>query len=167
MPENDYLPSGLTIDPVTSDEVPLALEFIRGLAEYEHEPEAVKTTPEQLSDALFGPAPAAEAVIARLGGAPAGFALWTRNYSTWTGQPGLWLEDIFIKPEYRRHGIGKALMIYLARLCQERGYGRFEWSVLDWNTPAIDFYRALGAESMDEWTINRLSGDALKRLADG
>jgi GNAT superfamily N-acetyltransferase len=163
---DDYLPDGVTIDPVKPDEVFLALEFIRGLAEYEREPDAVKTTPVQLTEALFARNAAAEAVIARCDGLPAGFALWTRNYSTWTGQSGLWLEDIFIKPEFRRRGVGQALMVYLARICVERNYGRFEWSVLDWNTPAIDFYRALGAEAMEEWTINRLSGEALKRLAD-
>jgi GNAT superfamily N-acetyltransferase len=163
--DTNYLPPGVTIDRVTPADIPLALEFIQGLADYEHEPDAVKTTPALLHKALFGERPAAEAVIARIDGVPAAFALWFQTYSTWTGLPGLWLEDLFVKPELRRNGVGKALLVYLARLCVERGYGRFEWSVLDWNTPSIDFYRSLGAVAMDEWTINRISGEALHRLA--
>jgi ribosomal protein S18 acetylase RimI-like enzyme len=162
------LPSAnLRFDPATPADVPLVLELIRGLAEYEHEPDAVQTTPTQLHAALFGKPPAAEAAIARLDGGAAGFALWYQTFSTWTGRPGLWLEDIFVKPEYRRRGVGRALLTYLAVLCEQRGYARLEWSVLDWNTPAIDFYRSLGATAMDEWTINRLSGQALRRLAGG
>ena len=165
MPD-DYFPPGVTIDPVTPADIPFVLRFIRGLAQYENEPDSVVTTEEHLHRALFAEVPAAEAVLARFQGEPAGLALWFKTYSTWTGVAGMWLEDIFIKPELRRLGIGKALMIYLARLCVERGYGRFEWSVLDWNTAAIDFYRSLGAVAMDEWTINRLIGEALKSLAD-
>ena len=157
----------LTIDAATPADVPLVLDLIRELADYEKEPNAAQATPQQLHDALFGARPAAEAVIARLDGEPAGWALWFQNYSTWTGRPGLWLEDLFVRPQYRRNGVGRALLVYLARLCQERGYGRFEWSVLDWNTPALDFYRTLGAEPMSEWTTMRLTGDALSRLADG
>jgi GNAT superfamily N-acetyltransferase len=156
----------LSIDFATPEHVPLILDLIRELAEYEHEPESAQATPQQIDAALFGPKPAAEAVIARLDGEPAGWALWFQNFSTWTGRPGLWLEDLFVRPRYRRRGVGKALLVYLARLCVERGYGRFEWSVLDWNTPALEFYDALGAEPMSEWTTRRLSGDSLRRLAE-
>ena len=158
-------PAPTTIEPATPADIPQILAFIRGLAEYEHEPAAVLTTEADLHEALFGPRSAAECVIARCDGAPAGFALWFQTFSTWTGRPGLWLEDLFVWPEYRRRGAGRALLVYLARLCIERNYGRLEWSVLDWNTPAIAFYRSLGAVAMDEWTINRLTGDALKNLA--
>jgi GNAT superfamily N-acetyltransferase len=155
----------LRIDPATPADVPLVLELIRELAAYEHEPEAAVATPALIERALFGERPAAEAVIARYDGEPAGLALWFQSFSTWTGLPGLWLEDLFVRPAFRRNGIGRALLAYLARLCVERGYGRFEWSVLDWNTPAVDFYRSLGARPMDEWTIFRLEGDAIRRLA--
>jgi GNAT superfamily N-acetyltransferase len=156
----------LSIEFVRREDVPLILELIRELAEYEHEPESAQATAEQIEAALFGERPAAEAVIARLDGEPAGWALWFQNFSTWTGRPGLWLEDLFVRPQYRRRGVGKALLAYLARLCVERDYGRFEWSVLDWNTPALDFYKVLGAEAMSEWTTQRLSGESLRRLAD-
>ena len=155
----------LSIDPATPADVPLLLDLIRELAEYEREPEAAQATPEQLHVALFGQRPAAEAVVARLDGEPAGWALWFQNFSTWTGGPGLWLEDLYVRPQYRRLGVGRALLVYLARLCVERGYGRFEWSVLDWNTPAIDFYGTLGAEPMSEWTTMRLTDASLRRLA--
>jgi GNAT superfamily N-acetyltransferase len=115
--------------------------------------------------ALFGPRLAAEAVIARWQGEPAGLALWFQTFSTWTGLPGLWLEDLFVRPDYRRLGIGRALLVYLARLAQARGYGRFEWSVLDWNQPSIDFYLGLGARPMDEWTTYRLDAGGIARLA--
>lgn len=155
----------LSIAPATPADVPLILDLIRELAEYEKELAAAQATPQQLHDALFGERPAAEAVIARIDGEPAGWALWFQNYSTWTGRPGLWLEDLYVRPQHRRNGVGRALLAYLARLCIDRGYGRFEWSVLDWNTPAIDFYRGLGAQAMAEWTTMRLAGDALSRLA--
>jgi GNAT superfamily N-acetyltransferase len=155
----------IQIRPVSADEVPLVLQFVRDLAEYEHEPESAKATEAQMHAALFGQPPAAEAVIAWYEGQPAGMALWFQTFSTWTGQPGLWLEDLFVRVEHRRRGIGRALLVYLARVCIERNYGRFEWSVLDWNEPSIAFYRALGAEPMSEWTTQRVTGDALKRLA--
>ena len=155
----------LSIDAATPDDVSLILELIRELAEYEHEPDAAQATPEQIHAALFE-RPAAEAVIARLDGEPAGWAIWFQTFSTWTGKPGLWLEDLFVRPAYRRAGIGKALLVYLAQVCVERDYGRFEWSVLDWNEPALEFYRSLGAVAMDEWTIHRVTGDALLRLAE-
>jgi len=156
----------LSIDPATPQDVPLILDLIRELAEYEREPDAAQATPAQIHDALFGERSAAEAVIARVDGEAAGWALWFQNFSTWTGKPGLWLEDLYVRPQYRRRGVGKALLTWLARLCVERDYGRFEWSVLDWNTAAVEFYRALGAEAMSEWTTQRLSGEALRRLAD-
>ena len=156
----------LRIDPATPDDVPLMLDLIRELAEYEHELEAAKATPAQLHEALFGERPAAEAAIARIDGQGAGWALWFQNFSTWTGKPGLWLEDLYVRPQYRKLGAGKALLAYLARLCVERDYGRFEWSVLDWNTPSIAFYESLGAQAMSEWTNFRLAGEALRRLAE-
>jgi GNAT superfamily N-acetyltransferase len=156
----------VTITAATPADVSLILDLIRGLAEYEHEPESATATPEQIHAALFGERPAAECALARLeGGEVAGFALWFQNFSTWTGRPGLWLEDLFVRPQHRRKGAGRALLRYLAALCVERGYGRFEWSVLDWNEPSITFYRSLGAMPMDEWTTFRVTGDALKELA--
>jgi GNAT superfamily N-acetyltransferase len=157
----------LSIDPATPEDVPLILDLIRELAEYEKQPDAAQATADQIQPALFGERPAAEAAIARVDGEAAGWALWFQNFSTWTGKPGLWLEDLFVRPAYRRRGIGQALLAYLAGLCVERGYGRFEWSVLDWNTEAIEFYRSLGAEAMGEWTTMRLSGEALRRLGLG
>ncbi|HEY7466392.1 MAG TPA: GNAT family N-acetyltransferase [Dehalococcoidia bacterium] len=156
----------LRIEPARPEDVPLVLELIRELAEYEKEPESARATEGQIREALFGERPAAEAVIAWVDGEAAGWALWFQNFSTWTGKPGLWLEDLFVRPRFRRQGIGRALLAYLAGLCVERGYGRFEWSVLDWNTGAIEFYESLGAEAMGEWTTMRVSGEALRRLAD-
>ena len=156
----------LRIDPATPDDVPLMLDLVRELAEYEHEAHQARMTPDQLHAALFGEHPAAEAAIARIDGEVVGWALWFQNFSTWTGRPGLWLEDLYVRPEYRGRGAGKALLVYLARLCVERDYGRFEWSVLDWNTPSIAFYEALGAKPMSEWTNYRLTGDALRSLAE-
>jgi GNAT superfamily N-acetyltransferase len=158
-------PSPLRIDAVTPGDVLLILDFIRQLAEYEKQPEAAVATEALLHRALFSEAPAAEAVIARWDGAPAAFALWFQTFSTWTGLPGMWLEDLFVHPDYRRRGIGSALLVYLARICRDRGYGRFEWAVLDWNEPALDFYKTLAAVPMDEWTIHRLSGESLQSLA--
>lgn len=155
----------LTIRPSTVEDVPLILGFIRGLAEYERLLDRCVATEAQLSKTLFGPRPFAECVLAFRDGVPAGFALFFHNYSTFLAKPGIYLEDLFVKPELRGQGIGKALLVHLARLARERGCGRVEWSVLDWNTPSIDFYKALGAVPMDEWTVFRLSGDALDRLA--
>ena len=141
------------------------LSFIRELAEYEklaHQAVADETT---LAAHLFGDHPAAEVVIAEVDGQPAGFALFFHNFSTFLGQRGLYLEDLFVRPQYRGLGLGKRLMIHLAKLATERGCGRFEWSVLDWNEPAIRFYRSLGAVGLEEWTVQRLSGPALQALA--
>lgn len=144
----------------------LVLAFIRELAEYEQLPHEVEADAEMLADTLFGETPDAEVVIAEVDGKPAGFALFFHNYSTFLGRRGLHLEDLFVRPAFRGKGIGRVLMAFLAKLAVERGCGRFEWSVLDWNTPAIDFYRSLGARSMDEWTGQRVSGPALHALAD-
>ncbi|AQW53309.1 GNAT family N-acetyltransferase [Streptomyces violaceusniger] len=152
-------------------DVPAIHAMIRELADYERAPQEAKATEEQLREALFGAHPAVFALIAEeTGGAgepggPVGFALWFRNFSTWTGTHGVYLEDLYVTPRARGGGHGKALVAELARICVERGYARFEWSVLDWNEPAIGFYAALGAEPMDEWTVRRLSGEPLRGLA--
>ncbi|MEZ0496328.1 N-acetyltransferase family protein [Sphingomonas sp. IW22] len=153
------------IRPATPDDAERLLAFVRELATYEREPDAVEATPAMLADALFGPAPAAEAVIAELDGEPVGFALWFHNFSTWKGRRGLYLEDLYVTPDARGHGVGRALLAHLAGVAVARGCARFEWSVLDWNAPAIGFYRAMGAVAMEEWTVQRLEGDALNRLA--
>jgi GNAT superfamily N-acetyltransferase len=143
------------------------LECIRALAAYEKEPDAVQTTAEGLRQSLFGPSPSVFAhVIAREERIVA-IAVWFLNYSTWTGRSGIYLEDLYVREDERRHGYGRALLARLARLCGERGYRRLEWSVLDWNQSAIGFYRSIGAVGMDEWTVQRLAGDALARLAAG
>lgn len=155
----------IRIEPATEAQVPLILEFIRGLAEYERLAHEVAATEESLRRSLFGPRPDAEVVIAYADGEPAGFALFFHNYSTFLGKRGLYLEDLFVKPAFRGLGIGRELLRYLARLAVERGCGRFEWWVLDWNEPAIRFYESLGARAMSDWTIYRLTGSALERLA--
>lgn len=142
------------------------IALIHGLAEYEREPDAVKLDRDEFARHLFGERPYAEVILAETeAGEVAGFALFFHNFSTWAGKPGLYLEDLFVKPEYRKHGHGKALLAELARIAVERGCARFEWSVLDWNEPSIAFYKALGAQPMDEWTIYRVDGEALPRLA--
>jgi GNAT superfamily N-acetyltransferase len=146
------------------DDAPLLLALIRGLAEYEKLSDQVTATAEDLRDTLFGARPAAEALIAELDGAPAGFALFFSNYSTFLAKPGIYLEDLFVKPEMRRRGVGRALFTHVARLAVERNCGRFEWSVLDWNEPAIAFYGSLGAVPLSDWTVFRLTGEALRRL---
>lgn len=155
----------MTIRSATPGDLPTILAFVRGLAVYERlEHEAVATEAD-FAAALFSERPAAEVVIAELDGQPVGFALFFPTFSTFVGKPGMWLEDLFVLPEHRGRGVGKALLVHLARLAVERGYGRFEWSVLDWNEPAIGFYRSIGAAGMDEWTTQRVSGDALHALA--
>lgn len=157
--------SSLVLRLATRTDVPLILHFIRGLAEYERLPDAVVATEALLAEQLFGAHPGAEVVIAEWDGVPAGFALFCHNFSTFLGRRGLWLEDLYVEPAHRGHGIGKALLVRLAALAEERGCGRLEWSVLDWNTDAIGFYRALGAVAMDDWTTFRVEGDALVVLA--
>lgn len=155
----------LTIRPAARSDVPLILQFIRELAEYERLADTVVATEDLLCDTLFGPRPAAEVLLAYSDGQPAAFAVYFFNFSTFLGRPGLYLEDLFVKPEFRGKGFGKVLLLALARIAVERGCGRMEWSVLDWNEPAIGFYRSLGAVPMEEWTIFRLTGEALEEAA--
>ncbi len=155
----------IRIDPATERDVPLILGLIQGLAEYEKLAHEVTATEAGLRATLFGARPAADVIIAYADGTPAGFALFFPNYSTFLGKPGLYLEDLFVRPEWRGHGIGRALLRQLARIAVQRGCGRFEWSVLDWNEPAIGFYTSLGATLMDGWSIFRVAGDALTTLA--
>lgn len=155
------------IRAATQADIPSIHRLIVELAIYEKEPDAVKATHADLERALFGERPVAECVLAEVDGQAVGLALFFTNFSTWTGKPGLYLEDLFVMPSARGAGLGKALLVDLAGIAVARGYGRFEWSVLDWNTPAIGFYQALGARLMDEWTVMRVDGDALKALAAG
>ena len=154
-----------TIRPATHADVPNILGLVRDLAEYEREPDAVEATEQSLAQALFGDAPAAEALIAEADGESVGFALFFHNFSTWTGKRGLYLEDLYVTPAARGTGAGKALLAALAGIAIDRGCARFEWSVLDWNTPAIEFYQAIGAVPQNGWTVQRVSGDTLVRLA--
>jgi len=153
------------IRPARVEDVPVILELIRDLATYERAPNEVTATEEQLADVLFGERPAAEVLLAFEGKAPVGFAVFFHNFSTWLGRPGLYLEDLFVKPEKRGKGYGRALLVDLAKIARDRDCGRMEWAVLDWNEPAIKFYRALGAKPMDEWTVFRLTRDGIARLA--
>jgi GNAT superfamily N-acetyltransferase len=155
----------LTIRPATAADVPLILDFIRELAEYEREPQAAVATSADLLRDGFGPEPKFRADIAEWSGEPAGFAFYFWNYSTWQGRPGLYLEDLFVRPRFRGNGIGKALLVHLARVALKNNCGRLVWQVLDWNTSAIEFYESLGAETMKEWLTMRVTGDALVRLA--
>ena len=155
----------IAIRPATADFVPLIRQLIVELAEYERMRDAAVATDAQLREQLFGAQPAAEVLIGEVDGQPAGFALFFHNFSTFLGRRGLYLEDLFVRPQFRGAGLGKHLMASLARLAVQRGCGRFEWSVLDWNTPSIGFYRSIGAVGMDEWTVQRLEGDALHALA--
>lgn len=155
----------LAIAPAVPGDAGLILELIRELADYERLAHAVTATEADVSRTLFGEAPAAEVRIARWNGEPAGFALFFPNYSTFLGKPGLYLEDLFVRPAFRGHGIGKALLRELAVIAVTRGYGRVEWAVLDWNEPAIGFYEKLGAEPKSDWTVFQLTGDAMTRLA--
>ena len=155
----------VTIRFATVDDVPLIRRLIRGLAAYEKLLDEAVATEADLRDSLFGESPGAEVLIAERGGDAAGFALFFHNYSTFLGRRGLYLEDLFVLPAHRGHGLGRALMARLARLATERNCGRFEWWVLDWNESAIRFYESLGARAMDEWTVYRLSGEPLARLA--
>jgi len=153
------------IEPATDRDVPLILRLIKDLAEYERMSNEVVATEDGLRATLFGAHPSAEVILAYAGREPAGFALFFHNYSTFLGRPGLYLEDLFVVPAFRGRGYGKALLIRLAQIAVERHCGRFEWSVLDWNEPAIGFYKKLGARPLDDWTIFRVTGDALHKLA--
>jgi len=155
----------LTIRPATPADVPLILAFIRELAEYEREPQAAVATSADLLRDGFGPEPKFRVDIAEWSGEPAGFAFYFWNYSTWQGRPGLYLEDLFVRPRFRGKGIGKALLVHLARVAIKNNCGRLVWQVLDWNTSAVEFYESLGAETLKEWLTMRVTGDALVRLA--
>ena len=159
--------SVIAIRPATPADVGTILQFIRDLAEYENSPQSVVATEANVHDAMFGERPVIESVIAEQDGKPVGFALFFHNYSTWTGWRGIYLEDLYVAPEARGSGTGKALLSHVAKLAVERGCARFEWAVLDWNEPAIGFYKKLGAKPMDEWTVMRLTGDALAKVAAG
>jgi GNAT superfamily N-acetyltransferase len=149
----------------TVDDVPAMLQLVHELATYEKAAHEVRATEAQLRDVLFGAEPAVFAHVVEHDGEVAGFAVWFLNFSTWRGTHGIYLEDLYVRPGMRGSGYGKALLAELARICAERGYHRLEWSVLDWNEPAIGFYRKLGAEPLDEWTMFRLTDEPLKRLA--
>jgi GNAT superfamily N-acetyltransferase len=154
------------IRPAGVGDVPIILELIRDLATYERAPDEVTATEEQLVDVLFGERPVAEVLLAFEAESPVGFAVYFYNFSTWLGRPGLYLEDLFVKPEKRGKGYGRALLVELAKIARDLGCGRMEWAVLDWNEPAIKFYRTLGAKPMDEWTVFRLTRDEIAKLAD-
>ena len=158
---------GASVREASEGDVPLILSLIRELAEYEKLSHEVVATEEDLRVSLFGERPFAEVLIAEHDGAPAGFALFFHNFSTFLARPGIYLEDLYVKPEFRGAGTGKRLLVQLARLAKERGCGRLEWWVLDWNAPSIGFYERLGAVAMDDWTVYRLAGRALDELAGG
>lgn len=159
------LAGGAVLREAQPQDVPGILALIHALAVYEREPDAVENTPELLTATLFGADPRAFAHVVERDGTVVGIAIWFLTYSTWTGRHGIWLEDLYVDESQRGGGYGKALMAALAALCVERGYSRFEWTVLDWNSPSIAFYRSLGATPQDEWTTQRLTGDALEALA--
>jgi GNAT superfamily N-acetyltransferase len=154
----------IQVVPATAEDTARILEMIRGLADYEKLSHMVTATEQKIRESLFGPRPAAEVLLGMCDGECAGFALFFPNYSTFLAQPGIYLEDLYVKPEHRGKGIGFALLQRLAKLAVERGCGRVEWAVLDWNQPSIDFYKKLGAVPMDEWTTFRLTGAALEKL---
>ncbi|HLU56296.1 MAG TPA: GNAT family N-acetyltransferase [Pseudonocardia sp.] len=153
------------IRPARPADVPTVVRLVHELAEYERSPELCTLTEEQLHAAVFGPDAVAGCHVAEADGEVVGCAIWFRNFSTWRGVPGIYLEDLFVRPSHRGRGLGKALLAALAAICAERGYGRLEWQVLDWNEPSIGFYKSLGAVPMDEWTTFRLDGDALAAFA--
>jgi GNAT superfamily N-acetyltransferase len=159
--------AGLHLRTATPADVPIVLRGIRALAEYERLAHECVATEALLHETLFGPNPVAEVVLAFDGEAPAGYALWFRSYSTFLARPGIYLEDLFVYPEFRKRGLGRRLLVHLARIAMERGYGRMEWMVLDWNENALGFYRSLGAQTVEGWKLCRVTGDALPALADG
>ncbi|WP_433798483.1 N-acetyltransferase family protein [Actinomycetospora sp. CA-084318] len=156
----------VTIRPVGPADVPTLVRFVHELAAYEREPESCLLTADQLHDALFTSAPAVFGTVAEIDGDLAGAAIWFRTYSTWTGVHGLHLEDLYVDPAHRRHGVARALLADLARTCVDRGWARLEWAVLDWNTPALDFYATLASEPLHGWTTHRVDGAALAALAE-
>ncbi len=156
----------MKIRPARQEEVGVVLQLIHDLAVYEKAPNEVEATEKKLLETIFSSDPKVFCDLVEVDGEIAGMAIWFLNYSTWQGKHGIYLEDLFIKPEFRGRGYGKALLKHLAKICDEKGYGRFQWWVLDWNSPAIEFYRSLGAIAMDEWTVYRVSGQALKELGE-
>ena len=156
----------MNIRPAKREEVGEVLQLIQDLATYEKAPEQVEASKEDLLNTIFVKDPRVFCDLVEVDGQVAGMAIWFLNYSTWQAKHGIYLEDIFIKPEYRGRGYGKALLKHLAKICDEKGYGRLQWWVLDWNSPAIEFYKSFGAEAMDEWTVYRTSGQALKDLGN-
>lgn len=157
----------LSIDVATRDDVPTILALVRELAEFEQLAHEVVATEQQVEQSMFGTRRVIECAIARVDGAVAGFALWFHNYSTFLGRAGIYLEDLYVRPQFRGSGIGRSLLVHLAGIAVERGCGRMEWAVLDWNRKAIDFYEALGAQPVDGWTVYRLTGETLQRVARG
>jgi len=155
----------LSIRPAVPEDIPLILELIRDLADYEKAPQEAVAQPEDLLRDGWGAQAKFRVLIAEWNKNPAGFALFFYNYSTWQGRPGIYLEDLFVRPEFRKHGIGKALLVRLAQIAVEENCGRFQWAVLDWNQPSIDFYESLGAKKLSEWIIMRVDGEALHKLA--
>ena len=158
--------SDFQIRPARVEDVPIILQLIRDLATYERAPDEVVATEELLTDVLFGERPVAEVLLAFEEESPVGFAVYFYNFSTWLGRPGLYLEDLFVKPDKRGKGFGRALLVELANIARDRRCGRMEWAVLDWNEPAIKFYRTLGAKPMDEWTVFRLTRNEIAKLAN-
>ncbi len=156
----------MIIRPARKDEAGIILQLIHDLALYEKAPHEVETTEKEIIETIFSENPKVFCDLVEFDGDIAGMAIWFLNYSTWQGKHGIYLEDLFVKPEYRGRGYGKALLQHLAKVCNEKGYGRFQWWVLDWNSPAIEFYRSLGAVAMDEWTVYRVAGEDLKRLGN-
>ena len=156
----------MKIRPAQPEEVGIVLQLIHDLAHYEKAPNEVEATEKELLSTIFSPDPKVFCDVVEVDGEIAGMAIWFLNYSTWQGKYGIYLEDLFIKPEFRGRGFGKSLLQHLAKICNEHGYGRFQWWVLDWNSPAIEFYKSLGAVAMDEWTVYRVSGDPLKKLGN-
>ena len=156
----------MKIRPARQEEVGIVLQLIHDLAVYEKAPNEVEATEKELLETIFSSDPKVFCDLVEVDGEIAGMAIWFLNYSTWQGKHGIYLEDLFIKPEFRGRGYGKALLKHLAKICDDKGYGRFQWWVLDWNSPAIEFYRSLGAVAMDEWTVYRVSGQALKELGE-
>jgi GNAT superfamily N-acetyltransferase len=167
MSRQDASEKSLTIRRACPGEAGLVLSFIRDLAAYEKLSHEVEATEAMIDAALFGASPRLFCEIAEWKGEPAGFAVWFINFSTFSGRSGIYLEDLFVKPEHRGKGLGKALLVHLARTCRDNGWARLQWSVLDWNAPSIEFYKSLGAVLMDEWTVCRVNGPALVALAQG
>jgi len=163
---NEKAPAKFHIRPATPEDIPLLLVFVRELAEYERLSHLVSVTEERLRGSLFAERPGAEVLLGFAGDTPAGFAVYFHNFSTFLGVKGLWLEDLYVRPALRRHGYGRTLLLHIARIARSRGCWRLEWAALDWNEPAIRFYKSLGAVALDDWTIFRVTGPALEKLAD-